>query len=109
MIVFWSIGSSHSDKEVDTPEKLPKVPASERKRKRKADDGGMVGKGGDSSGGTPTSSSKSSKKINDYFASKAPGGSPIRNAQGAKSPSPHQTIKSNVCKLIHQKKYNNNT
>jgi len=101
-------GSSHSDKELDTPEKqqqLPKVPV-ERKRKRKLDDGNSsgasflnksgVGSGDNSSGATPTSSSsKSSKKINDYFASKVPGGSPIRNAQGAKSPSPHQSIKSN--------------
>jgi hypothetical protein len=92
------IGSSHSDKEVDTPEKqIPKVPAPERRKKRKADDGG-ISKGGDNScGGTSTSSSKASnKKINDYFASKASGGSPIRNSQGAKSPSPHQTIKSTV-------------
>ncbi|XP_035709293.1 serine/threonine-protein kinase tousled-like 2 isoform X1 [Folsomia candida] len=95
-----SAGSSHSDKEVDTPapeKQIPKVPAPERKRKRKADDTISLAKSGEnSSGATPTSSSKSSKKINDYFASKAPSGSPIRNSsQGAKSPSPHQNIKSN--------------
>lgn len=97
------LGSSHSDKEVDTPapeKQIPKVPAPERKRKRKADDTISLAKSGEnSSGATPTSSSKSSKKINDYFASKAPSGSPIRNSsQGAKSPSPHQNIKSNVSK-----------
>jgi tousled-like kinase len=77
-----------------------------KQRKRKADDGNSsgasglnksgVGTGDNSSGATPSaSSSKSSKKINDYFASKVPGGSPIRNTQGAKSPSQHQAIKSN--------------
>ncbi len=103
------LGSSHSDKEVDTPEKqIPpsKVPAPERKRKRKADDG--ISKSGENSSGAtppPSSSSKSSKKINDYFASKAAtSGSPIRNSQqqgiGVKSPSPHQTIKSNVKTIL---------
>lgn len=91
-------GSAHSDKEVETPEKQPpKVPVPERKRKRKADDGVSQSKSGENScGATPVSSSKSSKKINDYFASKVPGGSPVRNSQGAKSPSPHQPLKPNV-------------
>lgn len=85
---------------MDTPEKqITKVPAPERKRKRKLDDGITLLKSGEnSSGSTATSSSKSAKKINDYFASKSTGGSPNRNPPGVKSPSPQQPIKSNVSK-----------
>lgn len=88
MLVFvCSIGSSHSDKEVDpnTPEKVPRT-TSERKRKRKVDDTGVVvavqvgGKGARTASGD--------KKINDYFV-KHTGNSPIRIG-GAKSPSPQQ-------------------
>ena len=76
-------GSSHSDKEVDpnTPEKLPKT-TSERKRKRKNDDCSVPpGKG--------VRTASTDKKINDYFANKHTGNSPIRHG-GAKSPSPQQ-------------------
>ncbi|XP_043274252.1 serine/threonine-protein kinase tousled-like 2 isoform X3 [Venturia canescens] len=82
-----STGSSHSDKEVDpnTPEKVPRTP-SERKRKRKVDDGGGSGPGivakGARSAGT-----LDNKKINEYFPKHHVGSSPIRHA-GAKSPSP---------------------
>ncbi|XP_049823842.1 serine/threonine-protein kinase tousled-like 2 isoform X5 [Aethina tumida] len=77
-----STGSSHSDKEVDpnTPEKVPRTP-SDRKRKRKPDDGGgMPGKG-------VRNQQPADKKINDYF--KHSGNSPIRHG-GAKSPSSQQ-------------------
>ena len=90
-MIFVPTGSSHSDKEIDTPEKIiPKSVPVERKRpKRKADDGSSGG------GGNPSSSAKSSKKINDYFTSKVTGSSPVRHS-GSKSPSPHQSIKSMV-------------
>lgn len=85
--VFMLPGSSHSDKEVDpnTPEKLSRT-ASERKRKRKVDDGGggVVGPVGGAGGkGARTGDNK---KINEYFPKHA-GTSPIRLA-GSKSPSP---------------------
>ncbi|XP_059478128.1 serine/threonine-protein kinase tousled-like 2 isoform X5 [Neocloeon triangulifer] len=74
-----STGSSHSDKEMDnTPEKVPR--STERKRKRKADDGSF--------GGGSKGSRSDSKKINEYFP-KHPSNSPIRHG-GAKSPSPQQ-------------------
>ncbi|KAK0160747.1 hypothetical protein PV328_008120 [Microctonus aethiopoides] len=84
-----STGSSHSDKEVDpnTPEKLPRT-TSERKRKRKVDDG-SGGLGGSISKGARSVSSLDNKKINDYFPKHHLGSSPIRHA-GAKSPSPQQ-------------------
>jgi tousled-like kinase len=83
-MVFLLIGSSHSDKEMDnnTPEKVPR--STERKRKRKAEDGyGGSGSGGASKG------SRDSKKISEFFAAKHPNNSPIRHG-GAKSPSPQQ-------------------
>lgn len=87
IIIIWRVdiycylGSSHSDKELDgtTPEKLPRTP-SERKRKRKTDDGGPGGKGP-----RPT---PDNKKINEYFPKHA-SNSPIRHG-GSKSPSPQQ-------------------
>ncbi|XP_014300787.1 serine/threonine-protein kinase tousled-like 2 isoform X2 [Microplitis mediator] len=85
-----STGSSHSDKDVDpnTPEKLPRT-TSERKRKRKADDGSS-GPGGPTGGkGARSLSSLDNKKINDYFPKHHLGNSPIRHG-GAKSPSPQQ-------------------
>ncbi|CAG7734829.1 unnamed protein product [Allacma fusca] len=93
---FRSSGSSHSDKEIDTPEKIiPKsVPVERKRNKRKADDGSGSGGSGGSAGANLSSSAKNSKKINDYFTSKITGGSPVRHS-GAKSPSPHQSIKSN--------------
>ncbi|CAG5089168.1 Similar to tlk2: Serine/threonine-protein kinase tousled-like 2 (Danio rerio) [Cotesia congregata] len=86
-----STGSSHSDKDVDpnTPEKLPRT-TSERKRKRKADDGSGSGPGGPTGGKSGRSlSSLENKKINDYFPKHHLGNSPIRHG-GAKSPSPQQ-------------------
>jgi len=62
----------------NTPEKVPR--STERKRKRKADDGGF--------GGGSKGSRSDSKKINEYFP-KHPSNSPIRHG-GAKSPSPQQ-------------------
>ncbi|CAL8073566.1 unnamed protein product [Orchesella dallaii] len=93
-----SAGSSHSDKEVETPEKpVTKVPGPERKRKRKADDGGgAAATSGPSigSGSVAGGSNKPTKKINDYFSSKIAGGSPNRHQHGgAKSPSPHPAVK----------------
>lgn len=78
--LYFVLGSSHSDKEVDpnTPEKVPRTP-SERKRKRKADDSSVAPKN--------VRNATSDKKINDYF--KHSGNSPIRHG-GAKSPSPQQ-------------------
>ncbi|XP_017775534.1 PREDICTED: serine/threonine-protein kinase tousled-like 2 isoform X5 [Nicrophorus vespilloides] len=80
-----STGSSHSDKELDpnTPEKVPRTPT-ERKRKRKVDDGG----GGTITKGVRTNSTE--KKAVDYFNTKHTSNSPIRHG-GAKSPSPQQT------------------
>ncbi|XP_035721491.1 serine/threonine-protein kinase tousled-like 2 isoform X4 [Vespa mandarinia] len=86
-----STGSSHSDKEVDpnTPEKIPRTP-SERKRKRKADDGGGGVPGGPvGSKGTRSVAALDNKKINEYFSKHHLGNSPIRHG-GAKSPSPQQ-------------------
>lgn len=88
--MFYS-GSSHSDKEVDpnTPEKVPRTP-SERKRKRKVDDGVGGVPGGPVGGkGARSVAALDNKKINDYFVKHHPGSSPIRLA-GAKSPSPQQ-------------------
>lgn len=85
-------GSSHSDKEVDpnTPEKVPRTP-SERKRKRKADDGGGGVTGGPVGGskGSRSVAALENKKINEYFPKHHLGNSPIRHG-GAKSPSPQQ-------------------
>lgn len=84
-------GSSHSDKEVDpnTPEKIPRTP-SERKRKRKADDGGGGVTGGPvGSKGSRSVAALENKKINEYFPKHHLGNSPIRHG-GAKSPSPQQ-------------------
>ncbi|XP_012250213.1 serine/threonine-protein kinase tousled-like 2 isoform X7 [Bombus vosnesenskii] len=86
-----STGSSHSDKEVDpnTPEKVPRTP-SERKRKRKADDGGGGITGGPiGSKGSRSVAALENKKINEYFSKHHLGNSPIRHG-GAKSPSPQQ-------------------
>ncbi|XP_053987672.1 serine/threonine-protein kinase tousled-like 2 isoform X2 [Hylaeus anthracinus] len=86
-----STGSSHSDKEVDpnTPEKVPRTP-SERKRKRKADDGGGGITGGPiGSKGSRSVAALENKKINEYFPKHHLGSSPIRHG-GAKSPSPQQ-------------------
>ncbi|XP_076297834.1 tousled-like kinase isoform X8 [Lasioglossum baleicum] len=86
-----STGSSHSDKEVDpnTPEKVPRTP-SERKRKRKADDGGGGVTGGPiGSKGSRSVAALENKKINEYFPKHHLGNSPIRHG-GAKSPSPQQ-------------------
>jgi tousled-like kinase len=95
LVYFYFPGSSHSDKELDTPEKITvsKVPV-ERKRKRKADDGSSGATGGNNPSST-TPSAKSNKKINDYFTSKVTASSPIRHS-GAKSPSPHPTSKNSV-------------
>lgn len=85
------IGSSHSDKEVDanTPEKIPRI-TSERKRKRKADDGGGGVPGGSvASKGARSVAALDNKKINEYFPKHHLGNSPIRHG-GAKSPSPQQ-------------------
>lgn len=85
------VGSSHSDKEVDpnTPEKVPRTP-SERKRKRKADDGGGGVTGGPiGSKGSRSVAGLENKKINEYFPKHHLGNSPIRHG-GAKSPSPQQ-------------------
>lgn len=84
-------GSSHSDKEVDanTPEKVPRT-ATERKRKRKADDGGGGVSGGPvGSKGARSVAALDNKKINEYFPKHHLGNSPIRHG-GAKSPSPQQ-------------------
>lgn len=89
MLFFVSTGSSHSDKEVDpnTPEKVARTP-SERKRKRKVDDGGGSGPGGvPGSKGARSVGALDNKKINDYFPKHHVGSSPIRHG-GAKSPSP---------------------
>lgn len=78
-----STGSSHSDKELDpnTPEKGPRTPAEQRKRKRKGDDtGGTIAKG--------VRTNSTDKKV-DYYNTKHTGNSPIRHG-GAKSPSPQQ-------------------
>ncbi|CAK9796482.1 Serine/threonine-protein kinase tousled-like 2 [Anthophora plagiata] len=85
-----STGSSHSDKEVDpnTPEKVPRTP-SERKRKRKADDGGGGVIGPVGSKGSRSVTALENKKINEYFPKHHLGNSPIRHG-GAKSPSPQQ-------------------
>nr|XP_034171816.1 serine/threonine-protein kinase tousled-like 1 isoform X10 [Osmia lignaria] len=98
-----STGSSHSDKEVDpnTPEKVPRTP-SERKRKRKADDGG----GGITGGPIGSKGSRSvvgleNKKINEYFPKHHLGNSPIRHG-GAKSPSPQQGYPMTTDELRHQ-------
>lgn len=88
---FISAGSSHSDKEVDanTPEKVPRT-TSERKRKRKADDGsGNVASGSITSKGARSVAALDNKKINEYFPKHHLGNSPIRHG-GAKSPSPQQ-------------------
>ena len=83
---MFQSGSSHSDKEVDpnTPEKLPRT-LSERKRKRKADDGGGSGPVG--AKGARAAAALDNKKINEYFPKHHVGSSPIRHG-GAKSPSP---------------------
>lgn len=93
--MLYGVGSSHSDKEIETPEKpVTKVPGPERKRKRKADDGGGGGPNSGANCGAASGSSKSTKKINDYFSSKVTGGSPNRHQLGgAKSPSPHPSVK----------------
>lgn len=91
VIVYLILGSSHSDKEVDpnTPEKVPRTP-SERKRKRKVDDGVGGVPGGPVGGkGARSVAALDNKKINEYFVKHHPGNSPIRHA-GAKSPSPQQ-------------------
>lgn len=88
---YNSVGSSHSDKEVDanTPEKVPRT-TSERKRKRKADDGGGGVAGGSvANKGARSVAALDSKKINEYFPKHHLGNSPIRHG-GAKSPSPQQ-------------------
>ncbi|XP_063233309.1 serine/threonine-protein kinase tousled-like 2 isoform X3 [Bacillus rossius redtenbacheri] len=84
-----STGSSHSDKEVDpnTPEKILRTP-SDRKRKRKVDDGGGGLAGGNASVVAKGPRTGDNKKINEYFKHGA-GTSPIRHG-GAKSPSPQQ-------------------
>lgn len=85
-----STGSSHSDKEQDTPEKVNSITRTptERKRKRKIDDianskqpSMVVGPPP-----PPPRSVAETKKINDYFT-KHPVSNPIRHG-GAKSPSP---------------------
>lgn len=88
--MFVLLGSSHSDKDVDanTPEKLPRT-ASERKRKRKIDDGSGGPGGPVSSKGARSVSALDNKKINDYFPKHHLVSSPIRHG-GAKSPSPQQ-------------------
>lgn len=63
-----------------------------------------MGGGGSSRGETGVvsdrASGKSSKKINDYFSSKMTGGSPNRHQHGgAKSPSPHPSVKPIVREL----------
>jgi len=85
--LFMLAGSSHSDKEVDpnTPEKLSRT-ASERKRKRKVDDGGGGVAGPVGGAGGKGARTGDNKKINEYFPKHA-GTSPIRLA-GSKSPSP---------------------
>lgn len=88
---YNSVGSSHSDKEVDanTPEKVPRT-TSERKRKRKADDGsGGIAGGSVANKGARSIAALDSKKINEYFPKHHLGNSPIRHG-GAKSPSPQQ-------------------
>lgn len=95
-------GSSHSDKEVDpnTPEKIPRTP-SERKRKRKADDGGGGVTGGPvGSKGSRSVAALENKKINEYFPKHHLGNSPIRHG-GAKSPSPQQGYPMVNIKSIH--------
>jgi len=100
MIIVLGPGSSHSDKEAETPEKAPPAHTSKtvpvekegRKRKRKVDDGSGSGGSGSGSGlssSGPQGSAKNSKKIVDYFNPKISGGSPGR---GSKSPS-HQSLK----------------
>ncbi|XP_067002842.1 serine/threonine-protein kinase tousled-like 2 isoform X2 [Anabrus simplex] len=85
-----STGSSHSDKEVDpnTPEKLPRTPSEQRKRKRKVEDtgGGTVPPVGGPVGAKGARTDN--KKINEYFPKHNTGNSPIR--LGSKSPSPQQ-------------------
>lgn len=85
--VFLLAGSSHSDKEVDpnTPEKISRTP-SERKRKRKGDDGGGGVAGPVGVAGGKGARTGDNKKINEYFPKHA-GTSPIRHG-GSKSPSP---------------------
>lgn len=85
--VFLLAGSSHSDKEVDpnTPEKISRTP-SERKRKRKGDDGGGGVAGPVGGAGGKGARTGDNKKINEYFPKHA-GTSPIRHG-GSKSPSP---------------------
>lgn len=93
-----STGSSHSDKEQDTPEKLNTITRTptERKRKRKIDEVAVSKQqplattmvvGGPPP--PPPRSAADSKKINDYFTKHGshPVSSPLRHG-GAKSPSP---------------------
>lgn len=75
--------------DANTPEKVPRT-ASERKRKRKADDGGGSAPGGSvTSKGARSVSALDNKKINEYFPKHHLANSPIRHG-GAKSPSPQQ-------------------
>lgn len=86
-----STGSSHSDKEQDTPEKVNSITRTptERKRKRKIDDipiskqPNMVVVPPP----PPPRSVADSKKINDYFTKHGPVSNTMRHG-GAKSPSP---------------------
>lgn len=75
--------------DANTPEKVPRT-ASERKRKRKADDGGGSVPGGPvGSKGARSVAALDNKKINEYFSKHHLGNSTIRHG-GAKSPSPQQ-------------------
>lgn len=99
-------GSSHSDKEVDanTPEKVPRT-ATERKRKRKADDGGGGVSGGPAgSKGARSVAALDNKKINEYFPKHHLGNSPIRHG-GAKSPSPQQGYSMVSSRALHVELY----
>lgn len=90
-----STGSSHSDKEQDTPEKANSITRTptERKRKRKIDDIGNSKQPTNMAvGGHPPPPPRSvadTKKINDYFTKHGshPVSNPMRHG-GAKSPSP---------------------
>jgi len=72
--------------DANTPEKVPRT-TSERKRKRKPDDGGIPG--GSVAKGARSVAALDNKKINEYFPKHHLGNSPIRHG-GAKSPSPQQ-------------------
>jgi len=96
--------------DANTPEKIPRI-TSERKRKRKADDGsGGVPGGSVTSKGARSVAALDNKKINEYFPKHHLGNSPIRHG-GAKSPSPQQgypmvKFKTNNIKILKIDKKN---